>query len=136
MQSPSEVSSGYTLAPRLRVFAGGDMILGWGKIMLLENIRETGSIAEAARRMDISYNHAWTLIRLMNAHFQSPLVEATRGGPGKGGAQITVTGETVLRLYREMVESSRQAMAPQWKQLRKLLVPLPPAGENPPEAQP
>ncbi|WP_172682687.1 winged helix-turn-helix domain-containing protein [Verrucomicrobium spinosum] len=87
MQTPVDVVPGFNLQPRLRVFAGSEMVLGWGKIMLLKLIRETGSIAEAARTMDMSYNHAWNLIRIMNNNFKDPLVAASRGGKGKGGAR-------------------------------------------------
>lgn len=97
------------------------MVLGWGKIMLLQLVRETGSIAEAARRMDISYNHAWTLIRGMNESFHDPLVEASRGGRGRGGALITPAGEKVLRLYQEMADECLKATQSQWKSLRRLL---------------
>lgn len=121
MQAPSNVSPGYSLQPRLRVFCGDQMILGSGKIMLLQSVKQSGSIAEAARSMNISYNHAWSLIRLMNASFKSPLVEATRGGPGKGGAQITSTGEKVLSLYQQMTEECLNATHSQWTTLRSLL---------------
>lgn len=123
MQAPSDFVPGFSLQPRLRVFEGGRMVLGWGKIMLLRQVRETGSIAEAARRMEISYNHAWNLVRLMNGSFQQPLIEASRGGPGKGGAVITPTGEQVLELYGEMTQACRQATQGPWNSLLGLLKP-------------
>ncbi|MES2708444.1 MAG: LysR family transcriptional regulator [Verrucomicrobiota bacterium] len=123
MQAPSDSAPGFSLQPRLRVFEGGRMVLGWGKIMLLRQVRETGSIAEAARRMEISYNHAWTLVRGMNESFRDPLVEASRGGRGRGGALITPAGETVLRLYQEMAAECLKATETQWKSLRGLLKP-------------
>lgn len=100
------------------------MVLGWGKILLLRQVRETGSIAEAARRMEISYNHAWTLIRSMNASFTAPLVEASRGGRGRGGALITATGDKVLQLYHEMAAECLKATEPQWNSLRRILKPV------------
>jgi molybdate transport system regulatory protein len=133
MQAPSDIAPGFSLQPRLRVFEGERMVLGWGKILLLRQVRETGSIAEAARRMDISYNHAWTLIRSMNESFTAPLVEATRGGRGRGGAQVTATGESVLRLYHEMAAECLKATESQWASLRGILKPREarlPAGEN------
>ena len=90
--------------------------------MLLQFVRDTGSIAEAARSMDISYNHAWGLIRLMNASFKEPLVEATRGGRGKGGAQITKAGVKVLTIYQEMADECLKATRKQWRSLRGMLL--------------
>ena len=69
---------------RLRILFDGAM-LGPGKAELLEHIRETGSIAAAGRRMDMSYKRAWSLVEEMNASFRDPLVTSTRGGPGGGG---------------------------------------------------
>jgi molybdate transport system regulatory protein len=44
-------SSAPVLKPRLRVVVGGNIALGPGKVELLELVAETGSIAEAAKRM-------------------------------------------------------------------------------------
>ncbi len=99
------------------------MVLGWGKIMLLEKIRETGSISEAAQLMCISYNHAWTLLRTMNESFREPLVSTTRGGKEKGGASLTATGLMVVELYGTMITESEKATRQSWKRLRGLLRP-------------
>src|SRR5580704_16258297 len=103
MQKPREALTGYSLHPRLRIFAGKELVLGWGKIMLLESIRDTGSITEAAQQMGMSYNHAWTLLRTMNESFRSPLVTTTRGGEKKGSAALTDVGESVVEIYGTMI---------------------------------
>lgn len=123
MQAPREITTGHSLQPRLRVFAGRRLVLGWGKIMLLRHLQETGSIAEAAQRMDISYNHAWTLLRTMNESFRQPLVTTTRGGKNKGGATLTEAGAQVVAIYAAMIAESEKATLKSWKQLRKLLRP-------------
>jgi len=66
MRKPVEILTGFTFEPRLRIFAGQELVLGSGKILLLRLIQETGSTSEAARRMQMSYNHAWTLPLLLN----------------------------------------------------------------------
>jgi molybdate transport system regulatory protein len=124
MQTPIGMLPGLRLEPRLRVYVDGEMILGWGKILLLRLVKETGSIAEAARRMEISYNHAWGLIRVMNAAFKEPLVETVRGGKGKGGASITNRGDKVLQLYEAMAEQCVIASGKQWQALRRMLRPV------------
>jgi molybdate transport system regulatory protein len=85
-----------------RVYCGEDIALGPGKVELLHHISETGSISEAARRMGMSYNRAWLLVRTMNRCFKEPLVLATRGGDTHGGAELTRTGKQMLELYQEM----------------------------------
>ncbi len=110
------------LLPRMRVLCGEDIALGPGKVDLLALIGETGSIREAAERMGMSYMRAWTLIKTMNACFHEPLIVASRGGKEGGGAALTQTGRTALKLYRGLEAQSQKACADLWRQLRKLLM--------------
>lgn len=92
------------LAPlvRLRVRLGPGVDLGPGKADLLEGIRETGSISAAGRRMRMSYKRAWQLVEELNGLFDAPLVAASKGGSGGGGATLTRRGTDVLTRYRRM----------------------------------
>lgn len=87
---------------QFRIYLGEEIALGPGKVELLRHISETGSISESARRMEMSYNRAWLLVRTMNRCFKEPLVSATRGGDQHGGAQLTAAGTKVLALYRRL----------------------------------
>ncbi len=105
----------------MRMLCGEDIALGPGKVELLELVGQTGSIRAAAERMGMSYMRAWTLIKTMNDCFREPLVVASRGGQRRGGAVLTETGRTALKLYREAEEQSLKACAGTWRELRKLL---------------
>lgn len=85
-----------------RVMLGDVRAIGPGKADLLELIEETGSISAAAKRMKMSYRRAWTLVDAMNSAFKKPLVEASTGGAGGGGARVSENGKEVLALYRRM----------------------------------
>src|SRR3954469_24643760 len=85
-----------------RVYCGDEIALGPGKVELLGHISKTGSISESARRMEMSYNRAWLLVRTMNRCFKKPLVLASRGGDRHGGAQLTKSGKDVLTFYRRL----------------------------------
>ena len=112
----------YTLRPRLRVVGDGEtIVLGPGKADLLDAIGRTGSIRAAAEELEMSYMRAWTLVRVMNAAFRSPLVEKERGGSAQGGAVLTERGEEVLRLYRQMEEKAARAIGREWERMRKEL---------------
>ncbi len=95
---------------RVRVHLGHELMLGPGKAELLEGIAATGSIAEAGRRMGMSYQRAWSLVQTLNAGFAEPLVERQRGGSGGGGARLTATGERVLDLYRAIERDCQRAV--------------------------
>lgn len=110
------------IQPRLRIHLGEAIALGPGKIELLQHVRQTGSIAEAARLMNMSYMRAWTLIRTMNRSFVEPLVATTRGGTrGGGGAELTTTGLEVMRIYELMSDDCVTAIQTRWRRLRQLL---------------
>jgi molybdate transport system regulatory protein len=92
-----QVSSG--LRGRIWIDGPGGTFLGYGRIVLLERIREHGSITKAAKSMEMSYRHAWELVDSMNRQAESPLVESAAGGNGGGGAQLTEAGEEAIRFF-------------------------------------
>lgn len=73
--------------------------LGYGRIILLERIREHGSITKAAKSMVMSYRHAWELVESMNRQAAEPLIESATGGKGGGGARLTEEGEKAISLF-------------------------------------
>jgi molybdate transport system regulatory protein len=107
---------------RLRIVLGPDVAIGPGKAAMLDEIRTTGSIAGAGRRMGMSYKRAWLLVESMNRCFKAPLVETKRGGSARGGAVLTETGEQVLSCYRRMEALTEQAIASEMDKLRNILV--------------
>jgi molybdate transport system regulatory protein len=90
-------------------------------VELLEAIRRTGSLRVAASELQMSYMHAWGLVKTMNGAFRDPLVELSRGGAARGGARLSVLGGEVLALYREMETEALRAVATRWKRLKRLL---------------
>jgi molybdate transport system regulatory protein len=94
----------------LRITLSETFYIGPGRADLMELIAETGSISEAARRMDMSYKRAWGLVQALNAGFGAPLVEASRGGKEQG-ASLTAAGREVLERYRGMQDATRRAIA-------------------------
>lgn len=73
--------------------------IGYGRVVLLERIREHGSITKAAKSMRMAYRHAWDLVDSMNRQAQEPFVELSTGGKGGGGARVTEAGERAIRLF-------------------------------------
>jgi molybdate transport system regulatory protein len=69
------------------------------KTQLLQEIGKNGSLTGAAKKMEISYQHVWTMIDEMNRTAPSPLVLKQRGGANGGGTSISDYGERMLREY-------------------------------------
>jgi len=121
MAKRAKEPTGIRLCPRYRVLWGGDVALGPGKVQLLKLVQQTGSIRQAAIRMEMSYMRAWSLIRMMNRCFKEPLVKAVRGGSQHGGARPTRTGMAAVRLYEQLVSDSLAATQQTRRQMAALL---------------
>jgi molybdate transport system regulatory protein len=110
---------------RFRVVLRPGFWLGPGKAELLEAIDETGSLAAAAARFQMSYKRGWSLVREMNAAFEEALVVTEKGGSGGGGgARLTPLGRTVLVRYRRMEADADKAVAADVRDLRRRLRPV------------
>ena len=79
----------YRLHGRVWIDGPEGTFLGYGRVILLERIREHGSISAAARSMNMSYRHAWDLVESMNRQAPAPLVVSRAGGRG-GGSERTL----------------------------------------------
>jgi len=76
--------------------------VGIGRITLLENVAEFGSINKAAKAMNMSYKKAWKLIDEMNRMFDDPVVVKEHGGKAGGGTQLTDKGRLVIAEFRAL----------------------------------
>ena len=93
---------------KLWVEKDGAIVLSGYRVRLLQYVAETGSLAEAARRMGLSYRRAWGKIREIEENLGVRLVQSEVGGAGGGGTHLTPVGERVLALYRRY-ETAAQA---------------------------
>lgn len=91
--------TGYRLRGRLWIEGPEGTFLGYGRVVLLERIREHGSISAAARSMEMSYRHAWKLVDSMNRQSRTPVVHGSTGGKGGGGAVLTEAGERAITCF-------------------------------------
>ena len=83
-------------------------VLGEGRAELLRYIGNTGSLTKAAKRMGMSYSHAWALVRDISEALGKQVVETSRGGASGGGSRLTKEGKEILEIYeKEMKRMSR-----------------------------
>ncbi len=95
---------GCRVSGRLWIERDGETFLSWGRVVLLERIREHGSISAAARSMGMGYRHAWELVDEMNRVAPRALLEKGVGGKGGGGAWLTPEGEAAVAGFWALVE--------------------------------
>src|SRR5262245_11857830 len=86
------------------------MVLGPGKIDLIEAIDRTGSISAAGRAMGMSYRRAWLLADALNHMFRQPVIVAATGGAKGGGAELTDFGRALAAAYRRAEARTRIAV--------------------------
>ncbi len=98
----SPESYGAQIKGRLWLEKAGETFLSWGRVVLLERIKETGSIAAAARSMEMAYSHAWSLVANMNRLAGEELVSRTFGGKNGGRAWLTPAGEAAVAQFWEL----------------------------------
>lgn len=83
--------------------------LGHGKVELLEHIGRCGSLAAAARELQMSYKRAWELLAATNELFAEAVTVSLPGRNVEGSTQLTAFGERVIALYRAIERRAAQA---------------------------
>ena len=102
----------------LRIDLDPERRIGPGKILLLENIREFGSISAAGRAMEMSYKRAWDLVDEINRVCRRPAVERQTGGKNGGGAILTPFGVSLVARYRKIEREAASAVRKELAALR------------------
>lgn len=77
-----------------------EFILSQGRARILQLVHDTGSLAETARQMSMSYRHIWGIVRKMEDRSGTKLVESGRGGAKGGKTRLTERGLEVLEFYQ------------------------------------
>lgn len=95
-------AGGHAMTPviRIRIDFTENVNVGPGKIALLEAIKSSGSISDAARSLGMSYRRAWMLINSLKQGFSEAVTVSSTGGTGGGGARVTNFGAGLVKQYR------------------------------------
>ena len=87
---------------RCWVDIGGEKFFGPGPAELLEGIESTGSIAQSAKLMGLSYKKAWSMVTVLNSKGKAPYILLQKGGQHGGGASLTKEGKKALTSFRRL----------------------------------
>jgi len=108
--------------------------LGPGKIMLLEAVRDHGSILSAAKAIGMSYRRAWLLMDELDRMFEEKVILTYPGRRG-AGTEVTAFGARLIALYRaaerQAAKATQGAMAELKGSLAVDYVPQPSANAAP-----
>ena len=81
------------------------------RLHILRLVQQSGSISQAGREAGISYKAAWQAIHRLGEQAGSPVVAASVGGAGGGGARLTPAGERLLQAADLVQQAQREAIA-------------------------
>jgi molybdate transport system regulatory protein len=101
------------MQPRAKLWVekDGRIVLSDYRVRLLRHIDDTGSLAEAAALMQLSYRRAWGKVREIEQNLGVKLVESAAGGAGGGGSRLTAEGHRLVDLYERFRTSVEQDMS-------------------------
>jgi len=107
---------------RFKVRIGTDA-LGPGKIRLLQQIEQSGSISGAARACGMNYRRAQYLLETLNQAVGAPVVETVVGGPKGGGAQLTDSGRRLIDSFQALEQAVKKAASDPLANLAEIVAP-------------
>jgi len=81
---------------------GDDYVFGEGTYGLLDEIRKNKSISAAAKATNMSYRHAWDLIKEIEKHLEEPVIKTQKGGKYGGKSEVTSAGLSLLTSYQKL----------------------------------
>lgn len=98
----------------------GQLLFGPGRLELLEGLGQYGSLAEAARRLGMSYRAAWGRLRASETRLGQPL--AVRSPQEGQGQKLTLTpfAQQLLAVYREIQRDFARFLEEEEKKLQAL----------------
>jgi molybdate transport system regulatory protein len=73
-----------------------NIIIGEGRMKILEHVENTGSINQAAKMMKMSYKAVWSKIKYTEKHLNAKIVHSDK----KMGSRLTRDGKALLEKYR------------------------------------
>lgn len=91
---------GFIPQQKLWLERDGRLVMSDYRVRLLELVAETGSLAQAAAAMDLSYRRAWGKVKEVEANLGLELVHSAVGGAGGGHTGLTPAGQALVAAYR------------------------------------
>ncbi|MCP4711366.1 MAG: LysR family transcriptional regulator [Planctomycetes bacterium] len=89
--------------------------LGEGRFRLLREVQQTGSLTQAARKLDISYRKAWGDIRSAEQGLGFELLTRQRGGSEGGASSLNDRALKLLKAYTKIQDTMKKQAQQQYK---------------------
>lgn len=83
---------------------------GQGPYCILREVSKSGSLNQAAKEMNISYNKAWKTIHMVEERLDMKLLESSSGGKTGGGSLLTPEAMDLLGKYELFQQEAKAAV--------------------------
>jgi molybdate transport system regulatory protein len=80
-----------------------NIIIGKGRMEILENIEKTGSMNQVAKQMKMSYKAVWSKIKATEKNLNAKIVHADR----KNGTHLSREGKELIKKYKLLLKECR-----------------------------
>lgn len=89
----------------------GKVLLSDWRVALLEAVETTGSLAAAARQLEVPYRTAWRKLKALEAGWGVPLLITESGGPDGGRSTLTPEARELIRRFHLVAEGLQEQAA-------------------------
>ncbi len=85
-------------------------IFGDGPYDILNRVKRTGSLRQAAFEINMSYSQAWNLIRVLEKKLGFKLLKRKIGGVEGGGSELTEEARVLQEKYKNFYEQAEKSI--------------------------
>jgi len=106
------MKSSQSFAPRQKLWLerDGKLVMSDYRLRLLELIAETGSLAQAATALGLSYRRAWGKVKELEANLGLSLVQSEVGGAGGGHTVLSPEATLLIAAYARFTRRMGEAL--------------------------
>ena len=112
---------------------GAVMLSDW-RVALLEAVEATGSLAEAARQMDVPYRTAWQKLKALEDRWGVALLQTESGGADGGASRLTPQAQELVRRFRLITAGVQDEAAARFAAAFRDMAPLPNVSSDDPSS--
>lgn len=113
-------ASGHRAAvtPRCKIWLerDGRIALSDWRVELLELVKETGSLAAAAKRLQVPYRTAWYKLKELEECWGAPLLVTASGGAAGGGSRLTTEAQELIGRFRRISADIHQIVEKRYRE--------------------
>lgn len=87
----------------------GRVVVGSGRLQMLDAIERLGSIHAAALELHMSYRAVWGKVRATEKRLGMALLQPKGGGAQRSGSELTVFGKELVERFRKLEALTKES---------------------------